>query len=418
MTFFRVLYTIFWMLLIFLSPIIVLFSDKYRRWWRARRVRWPDSPRDSVVLWMHCASTGEFEQGRPILEYIARQLRPYPYIVVTFFSPSGWERYRQSYAVADWMGPLPVDLPWVMKRWLTTLRPNAVFFVRYDLWPNLLHLLRERRIPTFLLSAHVRPYRGLRWVWQKGLLRYFTHIFVQTGEDLRFLRREGFSAVTLAGDSRSLRVKQIREQWIPISGIQEWVGTRFCIVAGSVWIEDVRFLAQAYANLRGLDIRWILVPHEVRPRMLEQIQQIWPVSITFYSQSEWPERSNTLVIDTIGLLAHSYAYAHVVWVGGGFGAGIHNILEPAVYGKPIFFGPKYDRFPEAHELIRLGIAESCKYPSAFSNAVRALVKDRRRLAIIESKAEKYFADLPDTRALVWEVVGPYLLKNEDTQEAS
>jgi 3-deoxy-D-manno-octulosonic-acid transferase len=152
--------------------------------------------------------------------------------------------------------------------------------------------------------------------------------------------------------------------------------------------------------------------------MLEQIQQVWPVSITFYSQSEWPERSNTLVIDTMGLLAHLYAYAHVVWVGGGFGAGIHNILEPAVYGKAIFFGPKYDRFPEAHELIRLGIAESCKYPSAFSNAVRALVKDRRRLAIIESKAEKYFADLPDTRALVWEVVGPYLLKNEDTQEAS
>jgi len=418
MTFLRFLYTLGWIVLLALAPLIMLFSDKFRRWWKVRRLAWPAPPPNRMVLWMHCASAGEFEQGRPVLEYIARQLNVQPYIVVTFFSPSGWERYRQSYAVADWMGPLPVDLPWVMRRWLTALRPNAVFFVRYDLWPNLLYLLWEQRISTFLLSAHVRPYQGLRWAWQRALLRYFTHIFVQTGEDLALLRREGFLAVTLAGDSRSLRVKQIREQWIPISGIQEWVRTCFCIVAGSVWIEDVRFLAQAYAHLRGHDVRWLLIPHEVRPRMLEQIREIWPVPITLYSQSEWSERSNTLVIDAMGLLAYLYAYAHVVWVGGGFGAGIHNILEPAVYGKPIFFGPKYHRFPEAYELIRLGIAESCKYPSAFSNAVRALMKDRRRLAIIESKAEKYFGGLPDTRALVWEVVSPYLLQSEKPSEAS
>jgi len=400
----RALYTLGWLFVIGAAPLIAFFSDKFRRWWKARKVFFPEPPPDRLVLWMHCASVGEFEQGRPIMEYLAHRISPRPYVVVTFFSPSGWERYRQSYPVADWIGPLPVDLPWIMRRWITRIHPAAVFFVRYDLWPNLLELLRRYQIPTYLLSAHLRPYRGLSWRLQKHLLRYFRHIFTQTAEDEAFLRKEGFSAVTQAGDSRALRVKQIREQWIPISGIQEWVGNRFCIVAGSVWPEDVRFLAQAYAQLRGLDIRWILVPHEVRPKSIEQIQQLWPSTLSLYSQSEWPEQSHTLVIDTMGLLAYLYAYAHLVWVGGGFGAGIHNILEPAVYGKPIFFGPKYDRFPEAEELIRLGIAESCKYPSAFSNAVRALLKDRRRLALIEAKAERYFANLPNTRELVWQVI--------------
>jgi len=400
----RTLYTLGWVGLMGLAPIIALFSDKFRRWWKARKSPLPDPPADKPVLWMHCASVGEFEQGRPILEYIARQMTPRPYVAVTFFSPSGWERYRQSYPVADWIGPLPFDIPWKMKKWLETLNPIAVFFVRYDLWPNLLHLLREKNIPTYLLASHVQPYRGLRWVWQKYLFGHLTHIFVQTVQDQAFLRQEGFSNVTFAGNSRSLRVKQIRDQWIPISGIQEWIGSRFCIVAGSVWPDDVRFLAKAYTQLRGLDLRWILVPHEVRPRTLEQIKQVWPMPILLYSQSEWPEHHHTLVIDSMGLLAYLYAYAHVVWVGGGFDAGIHNILEPAVYGKPVFFGPKYDRFPEAHELIHSGIAESCKYPSAFSNAVRALIKDRRRLSIIERKAEEYFANLPDARQIVWQLV--------------
>ncbi len=404
MSLLRALYTLGWLLVIGVAPGIALFSDKFRRWWKARKKSMPDPPLERRVIWMHCASVGEFEQGRPSLEYIARQMSPRPYVVVTFFSPSGWERYRQSYPVADWIGPLPVDLPWVMKRWIERLSPAAVFFVRYDLWPSLLHLLHQRGVPTYLLASHVRPYQGLRWLWQKHLLKLITHIFVQTAEDRAFLEKKGFSEVTLAGDSRALRVKQIREQWIPISGVQEWTGTRFCMVAGSIWLEDVRFLAKAYEQLRGLDIRWILVPHEVRPRFIEQLKLLWPAPVSLYSQSEWPERDHTLVVDTMGLLAYLYAYAHVVWVGGGFGSGIHNILEPAIYGKPIFFGPRYERFPEAHELIRLGIAESCKYPSAFSNAVRALFKDRRRLSIIETKAEKYFANLPDTRRIVWEIV--------------
>ncbi len=418
----RAAYTLGWLFLIGLAPVGALLSDKFRRWWRARKSRPPEPPVNKPLIWMHCASVGEFEQGRPIIEHIVRQMRPRPYVVVTFFSPSGWERYRQSYPVADWIGPLPFDIPWVMRKWIAKLNPIAVFFVRYDLWPNLLHLLRERSIPTYLLASHVHSYRGLRWVWQKYLFRHMTHIFVQTAQDQAFLLKEGFSEVTLAGNSRSLRVKQIREHWIPISGIQEWIGNRFCIVAGSVWAEDVRFLARAYTQLRGLDIRWILVPHEVRSKTIDQIRQLWPTPFILYSQSEWPERYHTLVIDTMGLLAYLYAYAHLVWVGGGFGAGIHNILEPAVYGKAVFFGPRYERFPEAHELIQLGIAESCKYPSAFSNAVRALTKDRRRLSIIEGKAEQYFASLPDTREIVWQVVSQSLDlskgKQSDTKTAN
>jgi 3-deoxy-D-manno-octulosonic-acid transferase len=408
MSILRAFYNMGWILFMGIAPLLALFSDKFRRWWRKRTVILPMPPSDRPVLWMHCASAGEFEQGRPILEYIAQQLSPRPYIVVSFFSPSGWERYQQSYPLADWIGPLPPDLPWKARQWTEALHPVAAFFVKYDLWPNLLQALKDKAIPTYLLSAHTAPYRGLHWVWNRGLLRFMTHIFVQTAEDKRRLQDFGFSNVTVAGDSRAWRVQQIRDQWIPVSGIQEWIGQRLCLIAGSVWEEDIRFLAQAYAQLRGLDLRWILVPHEVKPKMIDYMQRTWPTATSLYSQPKWPAQHNTLIIDKVGLLAYLYAYAGAVWIGGGFGAGIHNILEAAVYGKLVFFGPNYERFPEACHLIRSGVAESCKYPSAFSNAIRAISKDRRRLKIVEGKMERYFADLPNTRQIVWETLAPTL----------
>ncbi|MCS7163223.1 MAG: hypothetical protein NZ958_07880 [Bacteroidia bacterium] len=402
MSFWRFLYTLGWLLALPIVPLASLFHDKLRRWWQARRTPPPLPPPKRKVLWLHCASVGEFEQGRVIMEYLLTKLSQRPFLVVTFFSPSGWERYTsQTYPQADWIGPLPLDLPWVMRRWVRLLRPQAVFFVKYDLWPNLLHQLYVHNCPMYLLSAHVEPLHGLRWWWKKKLLRYMTHIFVQTQADWVKLSTAGFIQSTLTGDSRLIRVRQLAENWLPISGIQNWIGDKFCIIGGSVWEADVRFLAQAYEFLRGYSIRWILVPHEVSARQIEFIRRIWPVRCAQYTHESW-DFADTLILDTTGMLGYLYAYGHVAWIGGGFGRGIHNILEAIIYRKPVFFGPNYKSFSEAHELIKLGVAESCRYPISFSNAVKSLVRDSRRLRIIAQRVEQYLESKPDTIQLIWE----------------
>lgn len=398
------LYMAFLLIGVGIVPLTGLFFPKVRLWWRARRTPPPQMPVDRPVFWMHCASVGEFEQGRPVLEYLIAQLPQRPYVVVTFFSPSGWKRYQQSYPVADWIGPAPLDFPWTVRAWVEAIHPAVVFYVKYDLWPNLLRELQRRNCPQYLLAAHVEPLSGLRWWWRKQLLPYFQHIFVQTPADQIRLSMHGFLRVTVAGDSRVVRVQQVLENWMPVSGIAEWVGSHFCIVAGSIWEADMRFLARAYEQLRGHNIRWILVPHEVSPRQIETLTRLWPVKTILYTHPEWDSTRDTLIIDTLGLLAYLYAYGHLAWIGGGFGTGIHNILEAVIYKKPVFFGPNYEEFPEARELIRSGVAESCKYPVSFSNAVKSFLKDKRRLQLIAEKAEKFLSVQPDTPTIVWNVL--------------
>ncbi|MCS7296924.1 MAG: glycosyltransferase N-terminal domain-containing protein [Bacteroidia bacterium] len=398
----RSLYTVLVIIGVALIPVVALFSEKVRRWWQGQRtITIPPSP-GRPLLWLHCASVGEFEQGRPVLEYILQKLPYRPYVVITFFSVSGWERYRQSYPIGDCISPLPIDLPWVMRRWIRALQPKAVFFVKYDLWPNLLHELQAANCPAYLLAAHVEPLRGLRWWWKKQLFPYLRWIFVQTQGDLVKLSLAGFRSATVAGDSRLARVRQVAENWLPVSGIQEWIQNHFCIIAGSVWEEDVRFLARSYEFLRGQNLRWILVPHEVSPKSIEMIHKLWPVRCIQYSHPHWEEKRDTLILDKVGLLAYLYAYADAVWIGGGFRKGIHNILEAIIYKKAVFFGPKHADFSEANELIQLKVAESCKHPVSFSNAIKSLIKDRRRLQVIAKKIDEYLSSKPNTPEIVWD----------------
>ncbi|MCX7652412.1 MAG: hypothetical protein N2200_06055 [Bacteroidia bacterium] len=397
----RFIYTMGWVVGIAVIPILALFNEKVRRWWRARTASPPEPPLDRPVFWLHCASVGEFEQGRPVIEYILEKLSYKPYLVVTFFSASGWQRYKGNSPLGDWIGPAPTDTPWVVRRWVKRLKPQVAFFVKYDLWPNLLHELKTADCAIYLLAAHVTPLKGLRWWWKKQLFPYIDRIFVQTETDVQKLRLAGFSKVTVAGDSRLVRVKQLAENWLPVSGVHNWLGNGFAIVAGSVWEADVQFLAKAYEQLRGYSVRWILAPHEVSPKQIEYIHRTWPVKCIQYSHSEWESNRDTLILDTMGLLAYVYFYADAVWIGGGFGRGIHNILEAAIYKKPIFFGPNYQDFSEARELIALKIAESCKYPVSFSNAIKSLIKDRRRMHVIAEKAAAYIASKPETPEIVW-----------------
>lgn len=402
MKFWRIFYQAGLGLLSLILPIAALFNKRIRRWWKHARPLPPVPPEGKPVLWMHCASVGEFEQGRVVVEFLLRQLPVRPFFVLTFFSPSGWERYQHSYSDADWIGPAPIDFLWLVRRWVYTLQPIAVFFVKYDLWPNLVYTLHQAKIPTYLLSAHVMPLHGLRWWWKKQLLPYLRWIFVQTQEDGQRLAHAGITHFSVAGDTRLLRVMEIARQPRAFPEIEEWIGGRFCIVAGSLWPADVDFLAEAYGMLRGYETCWILVPHLVSEEMVAYIHRKWPVRCVQYSQDYQSVRRNTLIVDAVGILAYLYAYADVVWVGGGFGKGIHNILEAVIYRKPVFFGPNYQSFPEANEMIKRGVAESCRYPVSFANAVKSLHKDRRRAQVIFSKIDNYFREQGDTLQIIWD----------------
>ncbi|MDW8236571.1 MAG: glycosyltransferase N-terminal domain-containing protein [Bacteroidia bacterium] len=402
MKFWRLLYQIGLNVSALILPVVALFSKRVRRWWKHARPIPPVPPEGKPVLWMHCASAGEFEQGRVVLEFLLRQLPVRPFFVLTFFSPSGWERYQHNYSYADWVGPAPMDFPWLIRRWVHTLQPVAVFFVKYDLWPNLLHILRQMGIPTYLLSAHIVPLQGLRWWWKKQLLPYLQWIFVQTQEDGQRLTHIGVTQFSVAGDTRLLRVMEIAKQPKSFPDIERWIGGRFCVVAGSLWPADVDFLAEAYGMLRGYETYWLLVPHHVSEEMIVYIHRKWPVRCVQYSQDYQGVRRNTLIIDTMGILAYLYAYADVVWIGGGFGKGIHNILEAIIYKKPVFFGPNYQSFPEAHEMIKRGVAESCRYPVSFANAVKSLHKDRRRAQVIFSKVDSYLSAQGDILHIIWD----------------
>ncbi|MGQ9864320.1 MAG: 3-deoxy-D-manno-octulosonic acid transferase [Bacteroidia bacterium] len=364
-----------------------------------RRQKVPSIPRDRKIIWLHAASAGEFEQGRPVLEYLIAHLKPHPFVVVTFFSPSGFERYQTTYPLADWVGYLPWDAFSHVRPFIEALHPDMVLWVKYDLWPTVLHELRGRNIPTYLIAAHWS--RARLPFWQREVLRFFRHIFVQTEGDEAILQRQGLQ-VTVAGDTRAWRVQEIARSWLPVPGIVEWVGKDFCIVAGSVWQEDVAFLAESMDQLRDFSIKWILVPHELSEKNFQKIQRLWDRQISFYSRPPW--KTSTLLVDRIGILAYLYAYAHVVWVGGGFGKGIHNILEPLVYGKPVAFGPNWHRFAEAQALIQRGLAKSCKYPASWASWVRGYWGQPARLEVVAKQAEEYFASLPPAPFVIGEKI--------------
>lgn len=315
-------------------------------------------------VWFHAASLGEFEQARPVLEAY-RQRHPDTKVLLTFFSPSGYE-VRKNYPLADRVAYLPMDTPHNARRLLDAYRPVAAFFVKYEFWYNYLRELRRRQIPTYLFSAIFRPEQYFfhpygRWFLKQIRLCY-RHIFVQNEESLQLLARHGIDA-TLAGDTRFDRVHQIAQAAEP-----DAVAERFLqghdgpvLVAGSTWPPDEQLLARLHECKEWFPDRIIIAPHEIHEEHLQQIERLFPGSVRYSSltsstslTSPTSSTSQVLIIDNIGILSKLYRYATVAYIGGGFGVGIHNILEAVAYGKPVVFGPNYHKFQEAHDLIDLG----------------------------------------------------------------
>jgi len=319
------------------------------------------------IAWFHCASLGEFEQGRPVIEAF-REAMPDHRIFLTFFSPSGYE-IRKNYPGADHVFYLPADSPGMAAKFVKVLSPDIVFFIKYEYWYNYLAVLKQRGIPTYMVSAIFRSSQPFfRWYgsWFRKQLNNLSWFFVQDEDSESLLRKIDIQQVSVSGDTRFDRVNAIAGQKKPVEGMDEFCKDSLVMLAGSTWPEDEKILLPFILETKT-KFKFIIAPHEVHKARIDGLMsQVGSGGLRFSQASDKNIReARVLVIDSIGLLASLYRYAFVSFVGGGFGVGIHNILEPAAFGVPVIFGPNYERFREARELIREGGATSIKNEEDF-----------------------------------------------------
>lgn len=313
------------------------------------------------LVWFHAASLGEFEQGRPVIEALKKE-RPDTKVLLTFFSPSGYE-IRKNYAQADYILYLPADTPGNASFFIEQLRPDIAIFIKYEFWYNYLHELSEHHIPTYLISAIFRPEQPFFKSWgslHRKMLGFFTKLFVQDAESVKLLDSIGIKNAQQTGDTRFDRVKQIAGTAKDIEKVAAFCNGQPAVVCGSTWPPDEDILMEYINNYSG-SYKWIIVPHEIGESHISGIIGKCRKKITRYTDTEGnPTNCEVLIIDCIGLLSSIYRYGRISYIGGGFGTGIHNTLEAAVYGIPVIFGPKYQKFNEAVSLIREGGAFSIK----------------------------------------------------------
>ena len=333
--------------------------------------RWRATTGDMPVMWIHVASVGEFEQARPIIERLHKEL-PFRKVLLTFFSPSGYE-LRKGYPLVDKVTYLPFATRRNAKKWLEVLRPEMAVFVKYEFWPAYLNVLKKKNVPTYLISAIFRPGQLFFRPWGKAyfkLLYTFKHIFVQDQVSANLLQHRGITSVSVAGDTRFDRVVEVRKQAKELPVVEGFVaGAERVIVAGSTWPEEEKMLARYLSEHE--DVRLVLVPHEIHAAHLHQLFQYFEGRYVRYTEAVPMslDKCRVLVVDTIGFLSSIYRYGHVAYIGGGFGVGIHNTLEAAVYGMPVVFGPNWEKFREAHGLIEAGAAISVKNYREFAAAL-------------------------------------------------
>ena len=357
--------------------VAALFNPKAKQWIVGRKAApsltpSPNWGREGVgaTAWFHCASLGEFEQGRPVIEAF-REAHPDCKIVLTFFSPSGYE-VRKNYKGADHVFYLPLDTPSNAKKFVHLVRPSLVVFVKYEFWFRYLDVLYREKIPVYVVSAIFRPDQHFfRWYggWSKKQLRKVTGFFVQDESSEELLRAKGIGQVVVSGDTRFDRVAAIAADAKPFPLVEKFAAGCPVFVAGSTWPADEELILKLIEEV-GDRVKFIIAPHEVGvervdalrdkiPNSKFQIANPEPGTILFSELTpENAASANVLIVNGIGYLSHLYQYATIAYIGGGFGAGIHNILEAAAFGKPVIFGPNYEKFKEANELIEKGGAFS------------------------------------------------------------
>lgn len=351
--------------------------------------------KDSRTFWFHCASLGEFEQGRPVIEQV-RKLYPDTYIVLSFFSPSGYET-RQHYAVADLVCYLPLDGRSNAKKFINLVKPDMAFFVKYEFWYGYLSTLKQRNIPSVSFSAIFRP-DAIPFCWYGGFyrktLRQIDHYFVQDEASAKLLNSVGIQGVTLAGDTRFDRVADICREAKSINLAKLFKQKDKIMVIGSSWPEDMEVLLPFMQKFVD-DIKFIVAPHKIEEEELSRIEHAIPYKTVRFSNARESTVSNyrILLIDNIGMLTSLYQYGAFAYVGGAFGKSLHNILEPATFGMPIYFGNKsYRHFNEANTLLKLGVASTVSDAKDFCHKFLLYHQDEEKREAIAEICRTYVAE--------------------------
>ncbi len=390
------LYNIALRIYAFLLRIAAMRNSKARQWVEGRRdlMRRMAGAIDPAarIVWIHVASLGEFEQGRPVIERIRRDHPEYR-ILVTFFSPSGYE-IRKNYAGADYIFYLPLDTPRNARRFLDTVKPEIAIIVKYEFWLNTLAELRRRNIRTYIISSifrrnsiFFRPVAGS--LWRQGL-EAFDVMFVQNEESKELLAKIGFNNTVVAGDTRFDRVAEIAAAAKKIDLVERFRGEKRLFVAGSTWGPDEDLLIRLINE--NPDIKFVVAPHEMEESRIGRLVaecRGGAVRYTRCTEETDPAGAQLLVLDTVGLLSSVYGYATWSYIGGGFGVGIHNTLEAATFGLPIAFGPNYHKFKEARDMVTLGAAKPITDYTELSEWFSPLRDDAERLAQASRAAKSY-----------------------------
>ena len=390
-----------------------LFNDKVRKMWRGERdafrvLKEKVDPKAKYV-WFHAASLGEFEQGRPLMEELRRRHPEYK-ILLTFFSPSGYE-VRKNYEGADIVCYLPLDTVLNARRFLRSVRPVMAFFIKYEFWYNYLHILRHRQVPVYSVSSIFREGQiFFRWYGKQysHVLKCFTHFFVQNEESQRLLEGIGIHNTTVVGDTRFDRVLQIKEAAKQLPVIDAFKEGHQVFVAGSSWPPDEEIFIRYFNEHPGW--RLIIAPHVIGDDHLHQIQSRLKRKALLYTEAtpETARQADCIIINCYGLLSSIYRYGEVAYVGGGFGVGIHNVLEAAVWGMPVIFGPNNHRFQEAQGLLAAEGGFEIQHEEDFRRLMDRMCADRDFLLQAGRQAGAFVEEKTGATAKVLHHVTPLL----------
>jgi len=394
-----------------LLPALGLFNEKIKKGVIGRKKTLnfllKNIGKSDTVFWFHCASLGEYEQGLPVFKNL-KLLYPQAKIVLTFFSPSGYE-IRQENPITPLVVYLPLDTKKNVNLFLKGVRPSLVIFVKYELWPNYLLALKSHSAKVFLISALFRPqqyfFKSFLKKWRQ-LLFSFDHIFTQDKESKALLKGVGFNEVTVSNDTRFDRVSSQLEQNNTLEFVEGFIDNKTCIVAGSTWPEDHAILG-AYIKAAKGNLKFIIAPHKIEKQGIQKLKNTLGDKAALYTNYN-PETLSTkqvLIIDTIGLLTKLYHYAAVAYIGGGMGTtGLHNTLEAAVFSVPIIIGKNYERFPEAKAMLDLGGLVSVQDASSFKKSLDVFVEDENLRHSCGQKNKEYIDKNKGATALITEKI--------------
>ncbi len=363
------------------------FNEKAKAWLDGRKNLFAELEKavdkEDSIIWFHVASLGEFEQAKPVIERVKQEF-PSHKVLLTFFSPSGYE-VRKSYEKADYVFYLPLDSRKNARKFISIVNPKLAVFVKYEFWFNYINELYKNKIPLLMISVIFRPSQHFFKFWGgwfRRQLRKVTWFYVQNNDSIRLLNDANIFHADRSGDTRFDRVVELVAENKSVPEIERFKGIDFLVVAGSSWPPDEEIL-QYVMNESAVRFKLVVAPHVVSEthdnELLEKFKDFNPVLFTRFNET-YTEDSRVLILNTTGMLSHVYRYAGFSYIGGGFGVSIHNLLEPVTYGQPVIFGPKFDKFQEAHDLIKAGSGFTIKNKEEALQIFNKLLSDKELLA--------------------------------------